>query len=145
LRFAGPSEAAVATAVVAARLFGVLALVVALISPAGGASSCAVPVGRHVVLSSRAIDPDVFVWDSRERVVEYARGYWRHTHDVLAHTLLANAGTRAVIIECAPGIVPSSEDPLDAVGVRILTGPNRGRYGWVTTEDIRIVATRERV
>ncbi len=116
-------------------------MVVALVSPAGGASSCVVPVGRHVVLSSRALDPDVFVWDSRRRVVQYAEGYWRRTQDVLVHTLLANSGTRAVVIQCAPGIVPSPDDPLDAVGVRILDGPNRGRYGWVTTEDIRIVAS----
>jgi hypothetical protein len=130
---------------VAARLFGVVAVVVAMFSPAHAASSCAVPVGRLVILSSRApgaLDPDVFVWDTRQRVVEYAQGYWHRTRDVFSHTLLANSGTRAVVVECAPGVVPSSEVQLDAVGVRIVSGPNRGRYGWVTTDDIRIVAQR---
>lgn len=92
------------------------------------------------MLKSTDLDPDVFVWDSRERVIEYAAGYWRNTHDVLAHSLLAKPGTRARVISCVAGVVHSkyASERQDAVGVRLVNGPSRGRYGWVTSEDVHV-------
>ena len=126
-----------------ARVLGALSVLAALSVPAL-ASPCGVPVGRAVILKSSDIDPDVFVWDARQRVVDYAGGYWRDTHEVIAHTVLAKPGTRAVIVQCSAGLVKSrsSADARDAIGVRLLNGPNRGRYGWVTSDDIHAVAQR---
>jgi hypothetical protein len=128
----------VATRVVVRRSFGTaLAMVLALSLPAV-ASPCSLPSGRTVILKSEDIDPDVFVWDSRQRVVDYAAGFWHDTHDVLVHSLLAKPGTRAVVVQCDPGVVRPKyvADSRDAVGVRLINGPNRGRYGWVTSQDV---------
>jgi len=88
------------------------------------------------------MDPNVFVWDSRVRVVDYAAGHWRTTSDVLSHTLLSVPGTRAVIVACDQDAVKSryANDVLDAIGVKIVSGPFRGRFGWVTSEDVHVVA-----
>ena len=108
------------------------------------AGPCRVPVGTRVVLKSAELDPDVFVWDAKQRVVDYAGGYWRDTHDVMVHTLLAKPGTRAVVVQCQPGIVRRGDGSAtrDAIGIRILNGPNKGRYGWVTSEDVHEIAQR---
>ena len=34
----------------------------------------AVPVGHAVYLKSGELDPDVFVWDTKQRVIDYAGG-----------------------------------------------------------------------
>lgn len=121
---------------------GAAVLLVTLNLPAHAAPPCLVPVGRSVTLKSADIDPDVFVWDARQRVIDYVGGYWRGTGDVLAHTLLAKPGTRATVIQCVAGVIHSrfANDLQDAVGLRILSGPNRGRYGWVTGEDVHLMA-----
>jgi hypothetical protein len=122
------------------HVIGAAVLVVTLNVPAY-ASPCVVPVGRPVTLKSADIDPDVFVWDARQRVIDYVGGYWHGTGDVLAHTLLAKPGTRATVIQCAAGVIHSRflNELQDAVGLRILSGPNRGRYGWVTGEDVHLI------
>ena len=89
---------------VVARVVGVLAMLAALSVPVQ-ASPCGVPVGRVVTLKSVDLDPDVFVWDAKQRVVDYAGGYWRDSHDVMTHTVLAKPGTRAVIVQCNAGAV----------------------------------------
>ncbi len=124
-----------------ARILGALAVLTALSIPAQ-ATPCAVPVGRAVALKSAELDPDVFVWDAKQRVVEYAGGYWRGTSDVLSHTVLAKPGTRAVVVQCTAGVVHQkySSDAGDAIGIRLVTGPNKGRYGWVTSEDVHEVS-----
>ncbi len=63
---------------------------------------------------------------------------------MLAHSLLAKPGTRATVVQCAPGAIHSkyASDLEDAIGVRIQTGPNKGRYGWVTSEDAHELAHR---
>ena len=96
------------------------------------------PPGHPVVLRANALDPDVFVWDSRERVLDYASGYWRDTEDVVAHSLLAKPGTRATVVRCYAGAVSSryANAREDLLAVRIVSGPNRGRYGWITSEDV---------
>lgn len=125
------------------RLFGALALLAALSTPAL-ASPCSVPLGHAVVLKSLDLDPDVFIWDGRQRVVDYAAGYWQSSHDVLAHTLLAKPGTRAVIVQCEGGAVrlKYGSDRRDAVGIRVINGPNKGRYGWVTSDDVHTIEER---
>ena len=127
-----------------ARVLGVLAVLAALSVPVQ-ASPCGVPIGRVVTLKSTELDPDVFVWDAKQRVVDYAGGYWRDSHDVIQHTLLAKPGTRAVIVQCSAGIVHPkyAADPRDAIGIKLTNGPNKGRYGWVTSDNIhQIVAGR---
>ena len=90
------------------------------------------------MLRSVEIDPDVFVWDSKQRVIDYAAGSWRDTRDVLVHSVLAKPGTHALVVQCEPGLVKPRyvADSLDAVGIRLTSGPNRGHYGWVTSGDI---------
>jgi hypothetical protein len=120
------------------RALGAVALLAALSVPAT-ASLCAQPAGKAVVLRSDDIDPDVFVWDSRQRVVDYAAGFWGSSRDVLAHSVLAKPGTRAVVVQCDAGIVKPKfvSESLDAIGIRLVNGPNKGHYGWVTSRDIR--------
>ncbi|HEX3467941.1 MAG TPA: hypothetical protein VHT05_07685 [Candidatus Elarobacter sp.] len=124
-----------------ARILGALAVLTALSVPAQ-AAPCAVPLGRSVALKSAELDPDVFVWDAKQRVVDYAGGYWRDTSDVLTHTVLAKPGTRAVVVQCTAGVVHQkySPDTGDAIGIRLTTGPNKGHYGWVTSEDVHQVS-----
>ena len=117
-------------------LCGMCALIVAAAAPAL-ADGCSLGVGWHVVLASEAVDPDVFVWDSRTRLIDYAAGRWSDTQAIFAHTTLAQSGTEAVVISCAAGAArpkhTSSEQ--DIVGVKITRGPFRGRYGWVLATD----------
>lgn len=122
------------------HVLGAAVLFVTLCLPAR-AAPCVVPVGQPVTLKSSELDPDVFVWDSRQRVIDYTGGAWRGSGHVLAHTLLAKPGTRAAVIQCVAGAVHSkfANDDEDAVGLRILNGPNRGRYGWVTGEDVHLL------
>ncbi len=121
------------------RALGAVALLAALSVPAT-AAPCAQSAGTAIVLKSADIDPDVFVWDSKQRVVNYAAGFWGSTRDVLVHSVLAKPGTRAVIVQCDPGIVKPKyvSETLDAVGVRLTNGPNKGHYGWVTSQDFRV-------
>ncbi len=121
------------------RALGAVALLAALSVPAT-AAPCAQSAGTAIVLKSADIDPDVFVWDSKQRVVNYAGGFWGSTRDVLVHSVLAKPGTRAVIVQCDPGIVKPKyvSETLDAVGVRLTNGPNKGHYGWVTSQDFRV-------
>ncbi len=125
-----------------ARILSGFGLLAALSIPVL-AAPCGVSVGHPVMLKSGELDPDVFVWDTRQRVIEYASGRWGDTHSVLAHTLLAKPGTRAVIVQCSAGQVHrDGTDPRDAIGVRLVNGPNKGRYGWVTSDDVHEVASR---
>lgn len=115
---------------------GLLAFALVTAEPAA-AAPCSVNVGWHVVLASDAVDPDVFVWDSRPRLVDYAAGQWGDTKAIFAHTMLVRPGTQALVIACAAGQAHpkySSSDE-DVVGVKVLSGPFRGRYGWVLAGD----------
>jgi hypothetical protein len=116
------------------------ALLAVLTAPATMAP-CRVPIGQIVILKSSELDPDVFVWDSRKRIVDYAAGDWHGTHDVLAHTVLATSGTRAITVDCHADQIQWRfvESKEDAVGIRVIRGPHRGRYGWVSSEDVHPV------
>ena len=125
-----------------ARILSGLGLLAALSIPVA-AAPCGAPVGQAVVLKSGELDPDVFVWDTKQRVIDYASGRWGDTHAVLQHTMLAKPGTRAVIVQCGAGQVRrDGTDARDAIGIRLVNGPNKGRYGWVTSDDVHEVAIR---
>lgn len=96
------------------------------------------------MLRAPEIDPDVLVWDSKQRALDYAAGTWGTARDVMNHTLLAKPGTRALVIQCEAGVVHTKYTPSaqDVVGIRVLNGPNRGRYGWVTSREVHILTAQ---
>jgi hypothetical protein len=112
----------------------------AIPSQSQSADICKVSAGQRVLLESIDSDPDVFVWDSRVRLVEYAAGTFDKANQVMAHTILAKPGTQAVVSACVVRVVKPtySSDAYDAVGVKITSGPFRNRWGWVSSEDVRI-------
>lgn len=101
---------------------------------------CSVTPGGRVVLESDAVDPDVFIWDSRDRLIDYAAGAWGNTRAIFAHTVLAEPGTQATVVSCFPSVAHPkfSTGDEDAIGVKIMSGPHRGRYGWVLSSDIHL-------
>jgi hypothetical protein len=94
---------------------------------------------QRVVLFSSTDDPDVFVWDSRFRLSAYQSGSYDVDRALAPHAFLVSPGTRAIVISCIPGFVhPKYRDNTDdAVGILIVSGPNRGRSGWIMGEDTR--------
>jgi hypothetical protein len=109
-----------------------------LVSPA---AACPVTRGEKVVLVSQELDPDVFLWDSSERVVKYATGDF-DVETVLRHTTLVRAYSHAVALGCRNGSVRSSfgrgaDATVFVVGIRISSGRAQGHYGWVLSSDIR--------
>ena len=111
---------------------------------ATGANPCSFSPSARVVLYANVYDPDVLVWDNRQRLLDYSAGGWDIAQILLPHALLARAGTRAVVLECDPLAVHPKyrAAPIDALGVKITSGPYRGRYGWVAEDDVRPVTTR---
>ena len=92
------------------------------------AASCRLHAGANVMLRSSDFDPDVFVWDTRARAIRYAaRASFMKVDEVLAHIVLAKPGTRAIVLGCTERLVH----------VRLASGLNRGRLGWVVTSDSR--------
>ena len=126
------------------RLRRVAIAAVASLAFASGASAasaelCSASAGKWVILASEAVDPDVFIWDSRQRLIDYSAGQWGSTKAIIAHTLLAEPGTQAVVVSCAPAATHpryATADE-DAIGVKVMSGPHRGRFGWVVSTDIR--------
>ena len=127
---------------------GLLVLLAAsmLVSPPvpSNAAGCAMAPGSGAMLASDAIDPDVFVWDSKERLIEWTGGRWGSSREVLTHTTLAVPGTRAVVVSCHPGVARRKYSNIDqdAVGIRLISGQYRGRYGWVLSSDAHPVAAK---
>ncbi len=122
------------------RLSLAATFLVALVGTApADAAGCSVAVGQQILLAASEADPDVFVWDTKGRMVDYAMHSWSKARDVMEHTAIAKPGTRAVVVQCDAEIVKSKLVPEseDAVGIRLLTGSARGTYGWVTSEDVR--------
>ncbi len=94
--------------------------------------------GMRVTLFGGVDDPDVLIWDSRDRLISYAGGSSDARQFLLPHALLNRPGTVAVVQSCVGGIVHPKfhMDVADAVGVLIMSGKYRGRYGWVSSSDI---------
>jgi hypothetical protein len=120
--------------------FGLAALLVIASIAQSAAFACATARGKRVELTSQSLDPDVFVWDSMARLINYQSGKYV-TADVLHHTLLAPAGTRALVVTCRDRVVHPRfmNGVADAVGVRLLSGQYRGQYGWVVSEDLHML------
>jgi hypothetical protein len=113
----------------------------ALFPVAATAAACSANPGGHVTLASDAVDPDVFLWDSRDRLVDYAAGQWGNTRAIFAHTVLTEPGTEAMVVSCYPGVAHPkfATGDEDAIGVKIVKGPYKGRYGWILSSDAHIV------
>lgn len=126
------------TKVVLRRTATIVVLTLLAVAPLPAESCSTLGPGDRVVLKSSDLDPDVFVWDSKIRVTDYAAGNWRDTHEVLSHTMLAKPGTQALVISCQKDLIKSryANETLDAVGIRVVSGPYHGRYGWVTSQDV---------
>lgn len=102
------------------------------------AAECGTRKGAPVTLASDSSDPDVIVWDSRERLVSYVEGRWTSSRDIMAHTVMTGPGTRAQVTDCVQGVahVKIADVERDAVGIKIMSGPFRGRFGWVVSSDV---------
>ena len=109
-------------------------------SQSQGPDVCKASVGQRVLLESIESDPDVFVWDSRFRLIEYAAGTYDKANQVMTHTVLADPGTHAIVAMCAArSVKPAySAEVYDAIGVKITSGRFRNHWGWVSSEDVRI-------
>ena len=122
--------------------FGLAAVFVIASTPQSSALACAASRGKRVELTSQSLDPDVFVWDSMSRLINYQAGKYV-TSDVLNHTLLAPAGTWAVVTACRSKVVRPrfTTGVSDAVGIRLTTGRFRGSYGWVVSDDLHMLSS----
>ncbi|MBC5816029.1 MAG: hypothetical protein GIW97_05755 [Candidatus Eremiobacteraeota bacterium] len=111
-----------------------------LFVPVPARADCAGQPGTGVLLFSNRYDPDVLVWDSKQRLLDYQAGGWSVARLLLPHALLARAGTKAVLQSCAPSIVHPKYQlaPADAAGIKLTSGPYKGRYGWVMAVDLRL-------
>lgn len=123
-----------------ANRFALAIFAALLLTRAPALADCRVhPTGQHVVLYGTVDDPDVFVWDSRLRMRSYQGGSWDQAQALLPHALLVPPGTRAAVSVCVGNFVQSKYAALpdDAVGIVILSGPLKGKLGWVIGTNIR--------
>lgn len=114
------------------------ALFACALACASAVQQCHASRGMQITLFGGVDDPDVLVWDSRDRLISYGAGSADTRKFLLPHAFLNRPGTRAVVQTCIGGAVHSKfrMDADDAIGVLILTGKYRGRYGWVSSADI---------
>ncbi|MBV8601974.1 MAG: hypothetical protein JO359_10470 [Candidatus Eremiobacteraeota bacterium] len=129
---------------VARKACAVLTALVALgfgLQPSFAAAACDLQVGQEVVLASMSPDPDVFVWDTRTRLIDYAAGIFDDAKSVMAHTTLAKPGTHAIVAMCATGVIRPKylTANYDAVGIKVISGPYKGRWGWIASDDAHLV------
>jgi hypothetical protein len=106
---------------------------------AAAASGCHLHAGDKVVLYSASGDPSVFVWDSPVRLRDYNAATYDEAQAMAARATLVAGGTRALVASCRANYVqsPYSDAPEDAVGITIITGPQRGHNYWVLASDVR--------
>lgn len=121
-----------------------LAALIALALHVPASAQCSHLAGQRVVLVSNNYDPDVLVWDSVQRLMDYAAGDWSVAKVLLPHALLARAGTKASVVACRVNVVHPKFQfaPADAAGVKFTSGPYLGRYGWVMASDLRVLPSR---
>jgi hypothetical protein len=107
-------------------------------------ASCVVHSREHVVLYGVGDDPGVFLWDSRFRLRAYHAASFDEAQALLPHALLLSAGTRAMVLRCYRNDVQPkySLTPDNSVYVLVLSGPQRGRTGWVLGGDVRVILSR---
>jgi hypothetical protein len=106
---------------------------------AAASSGCHVHAGDKVVLYSAGGDPSVFVWDSPVRLRDYNAASYDEAQAMAVRATLVAGGTRALVASCRANYVqsPYSDAPEDAVGITIITGPQRGHNYWVLASDVR--------
>ncbi|GAC1390359.1 MAG: hypothetical protein NVSMB31_07320 [Vulcanimicrobiaceae bacterium] len=121
------------------KITAALVAVAWLLLPVAARADCSSLQGQRVILISNTYDPDVLLWDSKQRLMDYAAGNWDVAKILLPHALLARAGTRALLMTCFNNIVhlKSRLAPTDAAALKITSGPYKGRYAWVMAEDLR--------
>lgn len=103
-------------------------------------SECRLHAGDKVVLySSSGSDPSVLLWDSPVRLRAYNAATYDEAQAMAARATLVAPGTRALVASCRPNFVqsPYSDSPDDAVGITVITGPERGHNFWVLGSDVR--------
>jgi hypothetical protein len=125
----------------ASRVAAAAALAATILLSRAPVSACPLASGERIVLVSQELDPDVFVWDTRDHLVSYVQGDY-NVSLVLKHTILIRAFTGAVVLGCRSLTLRSSPEsgeipPSFMIGVRVTTGAFRGRYGWVASTDVR--------
>jgi len=105
-------------------------------------AACRLHAGEKVVLFSAGGDPAVFVWDSPVRLRDYNAASYDEAQAMAVRATLVAPGTRALVASCRHNYVqsPYSEQPDDAVGITIITGPQRGHDYWVLGSDVRRVS-----
>ena len=124
------------------RRIALLLLVVLWSStPAAVSADCKTHRGDRVVLYSTTDDPSVLLWDSRARLRAYYGASFDEAQAMLPHSILVAPGTRATVISCVAGYIesPTFQQPVDAVGVVISSGPQRGVTRWVLGSDVRLM------
>ena len=106
---------------------------------AASSSGCHLHTGDKVVLYSAGGDPSVFVWDSPVRLRDYNAASYDEAQAMVVRATLVAGGTRALVASCRSNYVqsPYSDSPEDAVGITIITGPQRGHNYWVLASDVR--------
>ncbi|MBV8688581.1 MAG: hypothetical protein JOZ59_00610 [Candidatus Eremiobacteraeota bacterium] len=111
--------------------------------PLSARADCANMPGSQIALFSSNYDPDVLVWDSRRRLLNYASNSYQIAKLLLSHAILARAGTLAVVTSCHRNDIHQrfSSRSSDVVGVRMTNGEYRGRSGWVVVDDVHIVGS----
>jgi hypothetical protein len=125
----------------AAAVVFAIAFTLALAARASAAGSeCRLHGGDKVVLySSSGSDPSVLLWDSPVRLRAYNAATYDEAQAMAERATLVAPGTRALVASCRANFVqsPYSDSPDDAVGITIITGPQRGHNFWVLASDIR--------
>jgi len=128
------------------RRFGFLVVGMAILTwnlaagAALAAEPCVIASGQSVVLMSSELDPSVFIFDTHQRAGDWAGGFYKSASELMSHTTISPPGTRAIVIACIHGAAQTKfrKDPLDVIGLRIVSGPDRGHYGWVTADDVHL-------
>jgi hypothetical protein len=129
-------------------MFRILALLLAVAFGCVGvfaAEACHASKGTPITLFGGVDDPDVLVWDSRDRLIAYSVGSADARQFLLPHAMLNRPGTRARVVSCYVNVVHPkfTTDAADAIGVIIMSGRYKGRYGWVSSADIHGTGVRE--
>lgn len=104
--------------------------------PAAASAACSV----NVVLASDHVDPDVFIWDTRDHLVKFEEGHWGTSREVSERTILAKPGTRGVTDSCPPFPRDDYARHQGVVHVKVTSGEFRGHWGWVLTSDFHVEA-----
>lgn len=124
------------------RLLCATLLAIVALAPAPAFADCRVGRGQAVALFGGADDPDVLVWDSRARLLQYEAGSADTRRFLLPHAILTRPGIRVKVQSCVSNVVHPKFRfyTEDAVAVQFSSGPYRGKYGWVTSSDVQLIS-----